>query len=134
MLLANHFAASLSQSSGQPPKKFSVTAQRSLESYDWPGNVRELFNVVQRAVAFAGKSPVLTAHIGTSLSPAEEDLNSDDFRLAKSRMIEKFEITYLTEALKKNGGNVTRAASAIGKDRRVFGRLLKKYRIDRTPV
>ena len=41
----------------------------------------------------------------------------------------EFEKAYVTEALRVHDGNITRAAAAAGKDRRAFGRLVKKYRI-----
>jgi len=54
-----------------------------------------------------------------------------DFREARSRAIKNFEKTYVQEMLRKNNGNVTRSALAAGKDRRVFGRLMKAYKINR---
>ena len=46
-------------------------------------------------------------------------------------MIRRFEKAYIEELLQKHFGNVTRAAVEAGKDRRAFGRLVKKYEIDR---
>jgi DNA-binding NtrC family response regulator len=43
-----------------------------------------------------------------------------------------FERSYVEDLLRKHGGNVTRAARAAQKERRAFGRLVKKYRIDRS--
>jgi two-component system response regulator GlrR len=49
-------------------------------------------------------------------------------------VIGNFEQGYLEEMLRKHQGNVTHAAREAGKDRRVFGRLMKKYQIDRHNV
>jgi len=38
------------------------------------------------------------------------------------------------EMLKMHNGNVTRAARDAGQDRRAFGRLIKRHRIDRRIV
>ena len=43
-----------------------------------------------------------------------------------------FEIQYLRQLLVGTGGNVSEAARRAGKERRVFGRLLKKHGIDRS--
>ena len=56
------------------------------------------------------------------------DLN---FRRAKDRAIAEFERRHLSHVLSAAYGNVTRAANMVGKERRAFGRLLKKHDIDR---
>ena len=53
------------------------------------------------------------------------------FAEAKARVIEAFERDYLTRLLAQSGGNVTLAARRAGKERRAFGKLLKKHGIDR---
>jgi len=129
-VLAKHFLQVLNPPTHRD-KKLSPSALRALESYEWPGNVRELHNVMHRAAAFSGDSAILPCHLGLP-TPAGEAVSCDaGFRLARSRAVEKFEKTYLEEILSKHGGNVSRAACAAGKERRVFSRLMKKYGIDR---
>jgi DNA-binding NtrC family response regulator len=103
---------------------------RALDAYDWPGNVRELYNTIQRSLAFSQDSPILPVHLGLPGTLADEP-GTRSFQKGRSRVIEDFERHYLEEMLRSNGGNVTRAAIAAGKDRRVFGRLMKRYHIDR---
>ena len=55
----------------------------------------------------------------------------DSFNEAKNHTIAKFEQWYLTEALTKTNGNVTKAAKLAGKERRAFGKLLKKHGVDK---
>jgi two-component system response regulator GlrR len=43
--------------------------------------------------------------------------------------VETFERAYVTRLIEKHAGNVTRAAREARKDRRAFGRLMKKYSI-----
>jgi hypothetical protein len=38
----------------------------------------------------------------------------------------------LNRVLELTAGNVTKAAKIAGKERRAFGRLLKKYKVDKT--
>ena len=56
---------------------------------------------------------------------------SDDFRAARSAAVATFERRYVEDLLRKHHGNVTHAAREAQKDRRTFGRLVKKYHIDR---
>ena len=50
----------------------------------------------------------------------------------KSQFIADFEIRYLCWLMSETNGNITRAAQRVGKERRVLGKLLKKYKIDKT--
>ncbi|HER45756.1 MAG TPA: sigma-54-dependent Fis family transcriptional regulator, partial [Thermoplasmatales archaeon] len=47
----------------------------------------------------------------------------------KTMVISQFEKKYLTRTLREAGGNVTLAAKKAGKERRAFGKLLKKHGI-----
>lgn len=51
---------------------------------------------------------------------------------AKEIVMESFTARYIRSMLNRTGGNVTRAASLAGKERRAFGKLVKKYGIDKT--
>ena len=51
------------------------------------------------------------------------------FRAAKAAAVAAFEREYASQLFATHAGNVTRAARAAGQDRRVFGRLVKKYGI-----
>jgi DNA-binding protein Fis len=61
-------------------------------------------------------------------------LNGLSFTEAKNRAIVAFEQYYLAEAMVKAQGNVTRAASLVGKDRRAFGKLLKKHSMSKNKL
>jgi DNA-binding NtrC family response regulator len=134
--LANHFLGSMSRAGSTSPKTFAPSALRTMHAYNWPGNIRELFNVTQRAVTFSAGNVILPSHLEIAHKPADADaeLTSCDFEQARRRVIGDFEHSYVEEMLRKHNGNVTRAAREAGKDRRVFGRLVKKYRIDRRAV
>ena len=114
------------------PKTFSAAALRLLESHHWPGNVRELFNVIQRAVICSPGQQILPEHIsltGEALEPEKSTSANQDLKTAKRQMIEQFERSYIEQLLARNQGNVTRAAREAGKERRAFGKLVKKYGI-----
>jgi DNA-binding NtrC family response regulator len=133
-LLAQHFLESLCEPSGPPNKSFSALALQKLALYDWPGNVRELVNVVQRAAALSPGVRILPCHIVLSISTHDSELHRENFGQAKVRAIATFEKTYVEELLGKHRGNITRAAAEAQKDRRAFGRLVKKYGIERSAL
>ncbi|RLI03639.1 sigma-54-dependent Fis family transcriptional regulator, partial [Candidatus Bathyarchaeota archaeon] len=61
----------------------------------------------------------------------ERDLSvrSLDFRKARRLAVEAFEKRFLTEALKRNKGNISKTAKEINLDRRNLQRKLKFYNI-----
>ena len=62
-----------------------------------------------------------------SAAGAEIDLERP-FVEQKQETVARFEESYLTAQLARQGGNISRAAAASGLDRMYFKRLLKKYR------
>ena len=99
-----------------------------LKCHGWPGNVRELCNVVHRAVVECDGGTILPQHIALPMPTMIEPLQ---FRAARAEVVASFERNYVEELLRKHGGNVTRAAREANQDRRAFGRVIKKYNIDR---
>jgi DNA-binding NtrC family response regulator len=103
-----------------------------LMNYGWPGNVRELENMIHREYVMADGN-VISFEVGAasillkSISPR----NGECFRQAKARAIADFERAYVADLLAKTNGSITLAAHLSGKDRSAFGKLVKKYRIDR---
>jgi two-component system response regulator GlrR len=136
-LLARHFVASFAAEARLGPKSLSPAVLPKLLSYDWPGNVRELNNVLQRAVVLANERHILCEHVmlpdaAGDDEPADtrtSDTEAVSFRQGRSMVVEEFERAYVTRLIEKHGGNVTRAAREAQKDRRAFGRLLKKHGI-----
>jgi DNA-binding NtrC family response regulator len=125
-VLARHFLRSFGQG---PERRFSPGALERLRAHAWPGNVRELSNVVERACVFA-TGPVIEARDitlgsgGGGEGPARE---AGGFREARARALARFEQDYVQDLMRRHDGNVTRAAREAQKERRAFGRLVKKY-------
>ena len=141
-LLARHFLESICAEDKVPRKVLAPSALVELSRQAWPGNVRELHNVVQRAFVYAPGAQVVPAHIASAQrGPAgpPDDYGRDggaclSFRAARAHAIEAFERQYVIEMLKEHKGNITQAARGAGQDRRAFGRLVKRHRIDRRMV
>jgi DNA-binding NtrC family response regulator len=127
--LARHFLAGLVESGGSKSKTISGSALRKLCAYGWPGNVRELQNVIQRAAVFSDGTQILPCHL--PIPGSTEEALAVNFRQARNAAIQVFEKAYVGDMLRKHNGNVTRAAREAQQDRRAFGRLVKKYNIEK---
>jgi PAS domain S-box-containing protein len=102
---------------------------KAMQTYDWPGNVRELQNAIHRYVTFKTMDFL-------KINPPEPNDAIDDESYHFSRSSEKFDLRVAMEnfekrvvekTLKQNQGNRTRAAKALGIERRSLQRKLKKY-------
>lgn len=94
----------------------------------WPGNVRELQNWLHRRYLQTPGDLIYPEHSAppvpaVGLSGAEVAI----FQVAKQQAVRRFERHYLSEVLKISEGNISQAARLAGKERRSFGRLLKKH-------
>jgi DNA-binding NtrC family response regulator len=138
-ILAQHFLDVICREQSQPLKTLSPATVAELMKEDWPGNVRELYNVIQRAVVFAHGPEIQPGDVRpqeSDPSPADAagDAPRDGFRQARARAIEAFERSYLLETLRRHNGNITQSARYALQDRRAFGRLVKRYGIDRSSI
>ena len=128
--LAQHFVAQLCAKYRLPLKRFDEPTLVWIRSHPWPGNVRELENWVHRALLMADG---LMIHAALGDAPADSGgaPGIDNFQHAKAAAVHRFERDYVLSVMRKAGGNVTRAAQIAGKERRAFGKLIKKYGIER---
>ena len=102
----------------------SPAASAALERYGWPGNVRELRNVIERAMLLSDAQRLETkdfAALTTTVGSGE------DFELpAKGVELEALERSLVIQALKRAGGNQTKAAALLGLNRDQI-----RYRIEK---
>jgi len=126
------FSKSYSASYGVEPIILSRSARIALRDYAWPGNVRELENCMRYLTCLGLRRSIepedlpFASHESSSpqLTPA---LLALPLRQAKKQLIREFEQEYLKRALSENGGNVSRAARASGKNRRAFFELMRQH-------
>jgi DNA-binding NtrC family response regulator len=106
---------------------------------NWPGNVRELRNLVERLIIMsdekvAGTSQVSFAlgekigKVTTAIPRTAEELKKIRREITQ-KILNEIEIAFVVEALKRNNGNVTRAAEEVGLLRPNFHALMKKHNI-----
>lgn len=130
-LLIDHFLDKY-EARYQTNTVLSKSTYNKLLSHTWPGNVRELENRIQQLVVmspFEDDSMFDTVAVPDldQLSPEASSIVS--FNEAKSKLIEEFEINFLTDLMKTYKGNVACAAKKTGKGRTALWNLLSKYNI-----
>ena len=139
-LLAEHFAA---KHAGARGANITTEARDALLAYDWPGNVRELENAVARALALNPGGTILPedlpdavreAYQGKGGAPAASASSAQpraapaepvpDPMLADRPSLDELNRRYAHRTLRELGGNKTRAAEALGIDRKTLSRLI----------
>ncbi len=136
-LLAYHFLRKYSEELGKEVKNISAEAMRILSSCIWPGNIRELENTIQRAILLADNSTIKPEILSfLTLSQTEQiPQNIEELKEIKKdlreKSVEEVERVFVTEALKRNEWNISRAASDVGMQRSNFHALIKKHRVAR---
>ena len=127
-LLIQYFVQSFSRENGYPAKSINEAAVKALRAYDWPGNIRELRNMVERLMIMCAAQIVeasdLPAHIQSPTSQVPLNLESG---MTLKELRESVEKQYLTEALKKNGWNISQAAKQLDVDRTNLHKKIKYY-------
>jgi DNA-binding NtrC family response regulator len=127
--LAQHFYDRFSgKREALPPELLASLLTRS-----WPGNVRELRNFIERCVTLGGfHLAPRAASSAESGEFAQTTLGVDlgkPLKEARDDAVERFELLYLETALRRAGGNVTRAAELAGVSRRFLQRTIARLGI-----
>jgi DNA-binding NtrC family response regulator len=113
-LLAAHFLEEISSRYGRGPTMLSADAYEVLLGAPWPGNVRELKNVIE-AAAVLSVGPEIRA---IDLRPGQQSRVPETsgpltFKEAKQQVTEAFEREFISRALRRHQGNITKAAEEM---------------------
>ncbi|MCP5004941.1 MAG: hypothetical protein GY941_13535, partial [Planctomycetes bacterium] len=145
-ILIEHFVEKYSREHEKPFIEISKEAMKTLLSYPWPGNIRELENKIQQLVVMSTfpvigeKDTQLTMNepISNKLGIEQIDVvkgitsrqaEIDTFNVARNKIYDLFEKSYLTQLLTLYKGDMVRAAKKAGKSRTALWNLLKKQRL-----
>jgi len=139
-LLAEHFAA---RHAGARGANITNEGREALLAYDWPGNVRELENAVARALALNPGGTILPEDLPEAVrdqwrqsrglperAPTPPQVAvlpppaAPDPLLADRPTLDELNRRYAERVLRDLGGNKTRAAEALGIDRKTLSRLV----------
>jgi two-component system, NtrC family, response regulator AtoC len=139
-LLAEHFAA---RHAGERGASLTTDAREALLLWDWPGNVRELENAVARALALNPGGTILPEDLPEAvrerwhpdravsarppaMAPPPPLVAAPDPLIADHPTLDELSRRYAERVLRDAGGNKTRAAEALGIDRKTLSRLLRE--------
>jgi Nif-specific regulatory protein len=132
ILLAEHFIEKMNLRYNKKVARLSTTAINLLMSYHWPGNVRELENCIERAVLTATDDCVHSYNLPPSLQTSLS-VGSTGAVTTKTAplevMMNNYEREIITEAIKRNDGNI----SAAGRDLGVSPRMMN-YRMNKLGI
>jgi DNA-binding NtrC family response regulator len=114
-LLVEHFIEGFDTEFRKRVRGVTPAARTMLQQYHWPGNVRELRNAIERAMLLSDNDqldapdfPALSATIGSVYG----------FQLPSTGVdLEQLERSLVIQALRRSGGNQTRAGSLLGLNR-----------------
>jgi two-component system response regulator PilR (NtrC family) len=133
-LLVAHFIEKYARELGKSIDGLSEAAMSRLVEYPFPGNVRELENVIERAVALC-RSTIIEIE---SLPPAlvnptapSKSTHIPPEGIDLEEVVNDFERTLLSEALRATGGVKKKAAQLVGVSFRSFRYRLEKLGLDR---
>ncbi|TWT81351.1 Transcriptional regulatory protein ZraR [Planctomycetes bacterium CA13] len=113
-------------------------SRRALINYSWPGNVRQLINTLQRASVLADDGHItledLPADLRCQSSGSENQVGENEGTLQGSAIpavgsLIALEREHIAEVLHRENGNKSKAARALGVERRKLYRLMEKHGI-----
>jgi two-component system, NtrC family, response regulator AtoC len=121
-LLAEHFLRRFAARNGKTISHLADDAMALLIDYPWPGNIRELEHCIERAVALTSGQVLTPEELAPELrSTLEATLHRG------TPTLEEVKRRYLEYVVRETGGNISRAASILGVNRRSLYRMLHRY-------
>ncbi len=126
-LLVAHFLKEYNRRRKRSVGSVSEAAMRLLLDYSWPGNIRELENVIERAVILCD---------GKTIEPWDFPFTSARTRTAEAAdapaegTLEDIEKAHIKRVLRQVGGHRSRAAQALGVDRKTLRAKIRRYGIE----
>ena len=122
-LLVEYFIDAFNNEFRKRVQGATPAAHALLRAYGWPGNVRELRNVIERAMLLSDRDRLDARDF--ALSTAIE--HAEEFALPAGGVdLEELERSLVIQALKRSGGNQTRAGTFLGLNRDQI-----RYRIEK---
>lgn len=124
-LLARFFADRLSKQNRLPATSFSAGAVELLQEFPFPGNIRELRNLIERTMLISGKKRIEADDLrklasGQDMQPLASDA-------AQVMTLDSLEARTIRNAIEQHGGNLSKAARALGISRAALYRRIEKH-------
>src|SRR5882672_327923 len=105
-----------------------------LEAYEWPGNVRELANLIEGEASLLPPDQNLIQRVSASIEPARRRAGctctwAHTSTPGEILPLEEVERRAYEQALHRYGGNVARAAGALGVSKGTLYNKIKRYQL-----
>jgi two-component system response regulator AtoC len=124
-LLVEHFVAESCKRHRQPIRTIPPEVMQALVETSWPGNVRELQHYIERAIVTT-IGPILACNDLVALGSVAKD---GGLRSATRGAVTQTERVRIVDALKKSGGNRSKAAKLLKISRASLYNKLRSYHI-----
>jgi two-component system response regulator AtoC len=135
-LLIEHFLTATAARMKREPRALAPGAYRALLAHAWPGNVRELEHAIEQATALATGTTIEVDDLPAALrgaassSPIASPVAAGSFKDEKQAIVDRFEREFLSAALARHHGNISKAAEDIGMYRQQLQQKLAELGID----
>ena len=128
-ILCHHFIDKFNVRLGKNTKGISKKVLSIFMDYPWEGNVRELEHLIEGIMNIYDVEIIDVEHIPQKIKKnlARKARKKNDLNLNK--ILEETEKTYIAEALKQTGGNITHAAEILSIPRQTLQYKISKYEI-----
>lgn len=138
--LVSHFINRYSPQYGSKVEGVDKTLMARLTARHWSGNVRELAWCVERMISLCNGDVLMLTHYEQVMEkisaiqwhgrpPATvKDLKRIKKQLRQTAVVE-VERAFITNALRRSGGNISRAAREVGMERRNFQTMMRQHGI-----
>ena len=123
--LAEYFLDKYAREHRRDVRRMASGALDLLCRHAWPGNVRELENALERAVVACGGPVIEERHLPETIRSASPSKVPGPLSLAQA--VEHLETQLIQDALRESGGNLARAARALGTTERILRYKADKY-------
>lgn len=123
-LLVKHFLG--------PDHELTDDARQALIAYSWPGNIRQLINALERAKVLAEDGQITMSDLPEEVRQLNSLVHSADSENAALPTVGSLIVLqreHITEVLNRENGNKSKAAKALGIERRKLYRMMEKHGI-----
>jgi DNA-binding NtrC family response regulator len=133
LLLSNLFIEEINREYAKNINGLTEDAKKLMVHYPWPGNVRELKNVIERAMILTDQTYITPKQLPFELQQKEgypsKEMDLNPFEITEIMPLETLEKVYLSNVLKKMGGNKSKASKILGISRATLRAKVKKYHL-----
>ena len=134
LLLAEHFLRDFCAKARRAVPRFSTAAGQRLRQHAWPGNVRELRNLMERLAYLSSSEEIGADELAFILAPRSPDASDTITNIEGplSDATAEFQVRYIRQAIDHAGGNMSRAADALGLHRSNLYRKMRQLAMEPT--